>query len=205
MRLSPPGARGYNRAMSDPSRRRETPGHAPARDLLVAPDRAGWSATFAGRRLRCAIGRGGVVRDKREGDGATPVGRWPLRRVLFRPDRLAAPHTRLPVAPLAPDAGWCDDPADPAYNRPVRLPYAGRHERLWREDGLYDVIVVLAHNDDPPVPDLGSAIFLHVARPDFAPTEGCVALARDDLLWLLGEVGSEGALCVAAPGSRLTP
>ncbi len=136
---------------------------------------------------RCALGRGGVVEAeaKREGDGATPLGVWPLRRVLYRPDRVAAPETALPVAPIGPDDGWSDDPADPAYNRPVTHPHPFSAERLWREDELYDVVVVLAHNDDPPVPGAGSAIFLHCAKPDLPPTEGCVALPRDELLAIL--------------------
>jgi L,D-peptidoglycan transpeptidase YkuD (ErfK/YbiS/YcfS/YnhG family) len=135
----------------------------------------------------CALGKGGVApaTDKREGDGASPIGVWPLRRVLYRPDRGPPPVTALPAAPLAPDDGWCDDPADPAYNRPVTHPCPASAERLWREDALYDMIVVLGHNDDPVVPGAGSAIFLHVAAPDYAPTEGCVALARLDLERLL--------------------
>src|SRR5919109_2315488 len=97
---------------------------------------------WAGRRYRCALGRGGVRVDKREGDGATPAGRFPLRRALYRPDRLAPPFTKLPVAPLSPSDGWCDDPADPLYNKPVQLPYAGcRDERMWRGDGLLDGVV----------------------------------------------------------------
>jgi len=167
-----------------------------AGDIVVAPDAEGWSAAFAGRRFRCAIGRGGVTGDKREGDGATPLGRWPLRRVLFRPDRLPPPETRLPIAPLSPDDGWCDDPADDSYNRPVRLPHPARHETLWRDDGLYDVVVVLGHNDDPPVKGRGSAIFLHVARTGYASTEGCVALARDDLLRVLRDATESTALRV---------
>src|SRR5215831_7281675 len=99
-----------------------------------------------GRKWRCAVGRGGVRNDKREGDGATPDGAFPLRRALYRADRLPAPICVLPAAPLAPDDGWCDDSADSAYNRTVKLPYGGRHERLWRDDGLYDVIVVIGHN-----------------------------------------------------------
>jgi len=138
-----------------------------------------------GRSYRCALGRGGVRADKREGDGASPEGVFPLRRVLYRADRLEAPKTGLAVARIGRDDGWCDDPADPMYNRPVRLPHAASHERMWREDGLYDVVVVLGHNDDPPVPGAGSAIFVHVARPDYGPTEGCVALALDDLLEVL--------------------
>jgi L,D-peptidoglycan transpeptidase YkuD (ErfK/YbiS/YcfS/YnhG family) len=151
-------------------------------DLLVSSD--GW-AIWNGRRFRCALGPAGVRQDKREGDGATPAGRFPFRRVLYRADRLARPKTALPCAAIAREDGWCDDPASPAYNRPVTLPVAASHERLWREESVYDVIVVIGHNDDPVLPGRGSAVFLHVAHDDFRPTAGCVALARDDLLQLL--------------------
>ena len=140
--------------------------------------------------------------DKREGDGATPAGRFPLRRVLYRPDRLSTPATPLPVAPLTPEDGWCDDPADPQYNRPVRLPYAGRHEELWRADTLYDVIVVVGHNDAPVIAGMGSAIFMHVASADYRPTQGCVALARQDLLDILAGAGPDTALEIAAAAVR---
>src|SRR6185312_8513924 len=100
--------------------------------------------------------------------------------------------------PIAPQDGWCDDPADTVYNRPVHLPYRARAERLWREDGIYDLIVPLGYNDAPAVPGLGSAIFLHVARPDFGPTEGCVALARADLLALLADADGRSRVVVAA-------
>jgi len=160
----------------------------------------GWDLVLPdGTAVPCAIGRGGVVRDKREGDGATPIGCWPLRRVLYRPDRVARPETALPTAPIAPEDGWCDDPDHPAYNRPVRLPFEASHEALWRDDGLYDLVVVLGFNDDPPVPGAGSAIFLHVARPDFGPTAGCVALALPHLQGLLARLGPAEQLCVAAP------
>jgi L,D-peptidoglycan transpeptidase YkuD (ErfK/YbiS/YcfS/YnhG family) len=139
------------------------------------------------RPFRCSLGRAGAVprEAKREGDGATPAARLPLRRVLFRADRISRPLAAVPVEPLSPHDGWCDDPADPAYNRPVRLPFPARHEALWREDPLYDLIGVLGWNDHPPVPGRGSAIFLHVARPDLAPTEGCVALPLPDLRAIL--------------------
>jgi len=133
--------------------------------------------------MRCAVGRGGIGANKREGDGITPVGKWRMRALLFRPDRLPrAPLTGLPLRGLRPEDGWCDDPGDSLYNRPVKLPFRAHAENLWRNDGVYDLIVALGYNDDPPVPGRGSAIFLHVARPDFSPTEGCVALAHDDLL-----------------------
>ena len=153
----------------------------------------GWLA-WNGHRVRCALGPAGIRKDKREGDGATPAGMFPLRRVLWRADRLARPETALPVIAIAPQDGWCDDPVDRNYNRPVTLPYPASAERLWREDAVYDVIVVLGHNDDPPMPGRGSAIFLHVARPDYAPTQGCVALPLPDLLALLRACGPETAL-----------
>jgi L,D-peptidoglycan transpeptidase YkuD (ErfK/YbiS/YcfS/YnhG family) len=135
---------------------------------------------LGGLVFRAALGRGGVTGDKREGDGATPAGRLPLRRVLYRADRLSPPDCGVPAEPIAPSDGWCDDPAQPDYNRQVRLPHDGSAEALWRQDGLYDLIGVLGWNDAPVRRDRGSAIFLHVARPDYAPTEGCIALALGD-------------------------
>ena len=147
--------------------------------------RGGWLLT-PGLRLPVVLGHGGVRHDKREGDGATPVALLPLRRVLYRADRLARPRCAVPVIPLAPEDGWCDDPADSRYNQPVALPYGARHEALWRTDGVYDLIGVLGWNDAPVQRGAGSAIFLHVNRPDGAPTEGCIALPRAELLALLG-------------------
>ena len=154
-------------------------------DLVVHPPNI---LRWRGRRFACAIGWGGVRTDKREGDGATPAGRFPLRRVLYRPDRLAPPRTALPIAPLSPRDGWCDDPAHPLYNRPLHLPHEARHEELWRTDRVYDLIVILGHNDAPVVPGLGSAVFLHVAQPNYAPTAGCVAVSAGDLLAILAGV-----------------
>lgn len=162
-------------------------------DLLVSPD--GW-LSWPGGRVRCALGKGGIRLDKREGDGATPVGCWVLRRVLYRPDRGPAPKTALAVSPIAADDGWCDDPSHGDYNRPVTLPHPASCERLWRDDRLYDVVAVLGHNDGPPVPGLGSAIFLHVATDGYAPTEGCVALAPDDLRNVLAACAPGDLLCV---------
>ena len=148
-------------------------------EALVHPD---GRFAYGGRTSRAAIGRGGVRPDKREGDGATPPGLLALRRVLYRADRVPRPEAAVSVEPIAPTDGWCDDPQHADYNQMVSLPHPGRHETLWRVDGVYDVVGVLGWNDAPVVRHRGSAIFLHVARPDFAPTEGCVALARPDLL-----------------------
>ena len=145
----------------------------------------GYRLVMENESFACALGRAGIRTDKNEGDGATPVGRWVLRQVFYRPDKLAAPETGLAVSALAPNDGWCDDADDPAYNRFVHLPYAASHETLWRDDGLYDLIVPLGYNDEPPVPGKGSAIFLHCAHPEFESTEGCIAVPRDDLLKIL--------------------
>lgn len=173
-------------------------------DVIATPIRPGAGVLVRGPFSRlCTLGRAGVRRDKREGDGATPVGRFALRRLLYRPDRFSAPPaTRLACLPIGPDDGWCDEPMDPSYNRQVKLPYPARAERLWRDDGLYDLVVVLGHNDDPPRVGAGSAIFLHVARDDGGPTEGCVGLARADLLGLLAAVDPRDCLEVrCAPGA----
>lgn len=158
-----------------------------ATDLLFRVDKSGRLELPHGRSFACVIGKGGVVPalEKREGDGASPAGRWPMRRVFYRPDRETPPETGLERVPLRPRDGWCDDPTHPLYNRPVTLPFSASHEILWRDDHVYDLIIELGHNDDPPVPGLGSAIFMHLTRPDRAPTEGCVALDRADLLEVL--------------------
>lgn len=146
---------------------------------------------FADMTCRAALGQGGIRADKQEGDGATPAALMPLRRVLYRADRLPPFAVQVPREPLAPADGWCDDVADAAYNCQIRLPHAARHEELWRNDQVYDVIGVLGWNDAPVMRGRGSAIFLHVARPDYAPTEGCVALSLPDLLALLAR-GCQG-------------
>lgn len=167
-------------------------------NLIVSHLDGRWQARFGDALWPCAVGRGGVHGAKREGDGATPAGRWPIRRVLYRPDRLQAPTTVFSCDPLRPVDGWCDAPGDPRYNTQVTLPYAASHEELWRDDGIYDLIAVLGCNDAPPLAGAGSAIFLHVARPDYGPTEGCVALARDHLLAFLAEARLTSLVCVEA-------
>ena len=153
---------------------------------------------FSGNGItcQCAIGRGGMIAaaQKREGDGTTPLGKWRMKRVFYRPDRLDRPETALPVIPLAEHDGWCDAPDHPMYNRPVRLPFSASHERLWRDDHVYDLIVELTHNDDPIVAGLGSAVFFHLSRDDFRPTEGCVAIPQDYMLAVLNHATTESYL-----------
>lgn len=136
-------------------------------------------------RIPATIGAGGIKTHKIEGDHATPTGIFPLRRVFYRADRVASPVCHLPVEPLSRQDGWCDDPTHSDYNRYVMLPHPARHERLWRDDHLYDLVVVLGYNDAPPVPGRGSAIFLHLPPPHCRPTEGCIAIAEPELRKLL--------------------
>jgi L,D-peptidoglycan transpeptidase YkuD (ErfK/YbiS/YcfS/YnhG family) len=143
----------------------------------------------------CAVGRSGRGSKKREGDGITPVGRWQIRHVFYRPDRLLKPRTSLPVSPLKPWLGWCDDPADANYNRLVRLPFARSREGMWRDDCLYDVVAVLGYNDWPRAKWRGSGIFMHIARPGYTPTQGCIALSLTHILHVL-EILSPGAVII---------
>ena len=142
---------------------------------------------FGGKSYRCRIGRKGTIASQqgREGDEKTPLGVYTLRFGLYRADRLSAPRSDLTFRPLREDDGWCDDVSDSAYNRFVRLPYEASHEKLWREDGAYDVILVVSHNDSPPEPGQGSAVFIHVAQSDDRQTLGCVALEPDVMVKLL--------------------
>lgn len=153
---------------------RPRPGH-PTQGLLQ----------FGRHSFSCALGRGGITTRKREGDGATPRGRlavlWGYRRV----DRGRVVPTRLQLRPIPRVLGWCDAPGDRNYNRPVRLPYAASHEVMRRHDHLYDVVIVLDWNMRPAVRGRGSAIFLHLARPGYTPTEGCVAVSRRTMMRLL--------------------
>lgn len=154
--------------------------------MLLVETRAG-RLGHRGQSYRAAIGKGGPLPllEKREGDGATPLGRFRLLGALLRPDRVVPPQTALPWRWLRPCDGWSDDPADPDYNRPISHPHRFSAERLWRDDHVYDVVLAISHNSEPVVPGLGSAVFLHLARPDWAPTEGCVAVAAETMLAIL--------------------
>ncbi|KAB7742347.1 L,D-transpeptidase family protein [Parvibaculum sedimenti] len=167
--------------------------------VTALPGRQQGVLRFGGEDFPCALGRSGIVTDKREGDGGTPVGSFALRELFFRPDRLAKPATILASKPIAADDGWCDASGDVAYNRPVKLPYPASAETLWREDHLYDLIVPLGYNDDPVRPGAGSAIFFHLAKEDgsgLAATEGCVALRLADMLHVLAHVTPETRMIV---------
>jgi L,D-peptidoglycan transpeptidase YkuD (ErfK/YbiS/YcfS/YnhG family) len=148
----------------------------------------GW-LTAGGIALPAALGRTGIKANKREGDGATPRGRFRLKRLWWRADKHARPPTLLPSRPIAADDGWCEDPRDRRYNKPVKLSPQSRADRLKRTDALYDFVIELDHNTRPRVSGRGSAVFVHAARPGFAPTAGCVALERAALRRLLARLG----------------
>lgn len=156
--------------------------------------------TFSGKTYKCAIGKNGFSADKKEGDGRTPLGIFPLRECWYRADKIEKPQTNLPVKIIHENDGWCDDAESPDYNRNIKLPYNLSHEKLWRDDditnphvgfvstkkySIYDLIIPIGYNDSPAVVGKGSAIFIHIARENYEPTEGCVALKLPDLLEIL--------------------
>ncbi|MBC8050752.1 MAG: L,D-transpeptidase family protein [Chitinophagales bacterium] len=157
---------------------------------------------FGPLRLKCALGRTGVSVAKFEGDGATPTGRFRLLRVYYRPDRLSRPKTQIPIFALRSTDGWCDATDDRNYNRHVRLPYPASHERLWRTDSLYDIIVVMDYNITSRRQMRGSAIFIHVVRAGYKPTLGCVALSRPDLLRLIACCNSNTEIQIGGSPQR---
>jgi len=155
--------------------------------IVISNSDGAWLDWGAGRK-RAAIGPAGIALKGGEGDGVTPRGAFPVREIFYRGDHIALPRTHLPLRGIQQDDGWCDASDDPSYNRLVKLPYPASAENMWREDSLYDLVAVLGYNDDPVVPAKGSAIFLHVARADYSATQGCVALAHDDLLAALEQL-----------------
>jgi L,D-peptidoglycan transpeptidase YkuD (ErfK/YbiS/YcfS/YnhG family) len=153
------------------------------------PER-GWLIA-EGRTIPVALGRGGIRANKREGDGGTPRGTFRPIRLWWRRDRHPRPQTFLPVRPIAPGDAWCEDPADRHYNRPIRLTGDATGDRLTRDDHLYDFIIEIDHNTRPRIAGRGSAVFLHLARGNFGPTAGCVAMTRPAMLRLLRRIGTQ--------------
>jgi L,D-peptidoglycan transpeptidase YkuD (ErfK/YbiS/YcfS/YnhG family) len=138
-----------------------------------------------GSAVPVALGRAGIKANKREGDGASPRGRFRLMRLWWRADRAPHPMTRLPARKIRPGDAWCENPADRRYNRAIKLSASVPGDRLWRDDHLYDLVIELDHNTRPRVAGRGSAVFIHVARPGFLPTAGCIALDARALARLL--------------------
>jgi len=167
--------------------------------VVARPGRRTQGWLFAGRKmvaLPVALGRAGIKVTKREGDGGTPAGRFHPIRVWWRADRLPRPVTALPLRRIGPDDAWCEDPGDRRYNHAFRRSANEPGDRLRRADGLYDIVIELDHNTRPRIAGLGSAVFVHVARPAFAPTAGCIALRRRDILALLRVISSKTRIII---------
>ena len=165
--------------------------------VATRPGQRSRGVLLAGRlAIPVVLGRSGIRANKREGDGATPRGQFRLRRLWWRPDRSPRPLTLLPIARIDRRVAWCEDPGDRRYNRPFRRSANEPGDRLWRDDQLYDVIIEIDYNTRPRIARRGSAVFLHMARPDRSPTAGCVAFAAGDLRRLLGRLGSKTRILI---------
>ncbi|MDR3421335.1 MAG: L,D-transpeptidase family protein [Xanthobacteraceae bacterium] len=166
-------------------------------DVSVRPGRRSQGLMRAGPWcVKVALGRSGMRANKREGDGATPRGRFLPLRLWWRADRLPRPATLLPTRRIGNADAWCEDPTDRRYNRPFRRSANEPGDRLWRDDGFYDIFIEIDHNARPRIAGRGSAVFIHLARPGFAPTAGCIALRRHDLLMLLRRIGPKTRIAV---------
>jgi L,D-peptidoglycan transpeptidase YkuD (ErfK/YbiS/YcfS/YnhG family) len=157
--------------------------------------RQGWLSTGP-QCIKVAIGRAGIKANKREGDGATPAGRYRLVRLWWRPDRLPRPRTMLPARPITAADGWCEDPADRRYNQPIRMLPGQPGDRLRRADALYDLIIEIDHNQRPRVAGRGSAVFIHAARADMTPTAGCVSMPADTMRRLVARLGPRTTITI---------
>jgi L,D-peptidoglycan transpeptidase YkuD (ErfK/YbiS/YcfS/YnhG family) len=151
-----------------------------------------------------SLGRGGIKANKREGDGATPSGRFHPQRIWWRADKHPRPSSRLPLHRIAPNDGWCENPRERHYNRPIKVPKTSNADRLTRDDGLYDFIVEIDHNARPRIAGRGSAVFIHVARDGFKPTAGCIALTMPALKRLLARLDRRTRIIVSADFARKT-
>jgi L,D-peptidoglycan transpeptidase YkuD (ErfK/YbiS/YcfS/YnhG family) len=143
-----------------------------------------------------ALGRGGILANKREGDGATPRGTFRLKRLWWRADRDSRPANTLPIRKIAPEDAWCEDPSDRRYNRPIKIPSGAAGDRLTRDDHLYDFIIEIDHNAQPRIARRGSAVFIHLARPDLSPSAGCVTMSKPWMRALLRQIGRETRIVI---------
>ena len=151
---------------------------------------------FGNCLLKCALGKNGITQYKKEGDMATPAGKFKIIKILYRPDRINSPNSQIPAEKINPNTGWCDDPKDRQYNRRVFLPYEASCESLWRQDSIYDLILVTNYNRNPIRQNKGSAIFIHIEKNNFTPTKGCIALKREALIKLITKIKKQSWLVV---------
>ncbi len=173
-------------------------------DILVTAPKPGATVGLlkaGGKEYPCTLGRAGILPAafKKEGDGATPAGIWPLRDGFYRADRLPQPRTGVLLRKLLPDDGWCEKIDHPDYNRWIKMPHPAVTDKMFRDDNVYDIIVVIGYNDAPVMAGRGSAIFMHLARPDFSPTAGCVGLALEHLQEVLVGLGPQSQITIREP------
>jgi len=154
------------------------------------------TAQFENHTTRVCIGKNGSITEdqKTEGDGKTPLGTYNLKHVYYRADKIKTIDTLLPTTPITPNMGWCDDLKHPSYNTLITTPFTASHENMYRDDHLYDIVVEISHNDAPPIPGKGSAIFMHLKRAANTPTLGCIAFDKQDLLDVLKNATSDSKI-----------
>lgn len=177
----------------------ETTRDRPLREIRIHAAAAnhcrGW--LIAGpQMIQVALGRGGIIANKREGDGGTPKGAFQPRRLWWRADRHPRPSTFLPVRAIRSDDAWCEDPASRHYNRPLKIERGNSGDRLMRDDHLYDFIIEIDHNTRPTIAGRGSAVFLHLARTNFSPTAGCISMTKSAMLHLLRQTGPDTKIII---------
>lgn len=161
-------------------------------DLIIKNNTALWGTT----QFKCTIGENGFTSDKTEGDGKTPIGSFLFRRAYYRPDRIDKPQANIPLHTITKQCGWCDDPTSDSYNRYIQKPFEASHERLWLDEEMYDLLIVVGHNDSPPEPYKGSAIFIHLINPNGSATKGCIGLEKLALLQILAQATPETKLVI---------
>ncbi len=144
----------------------------------------------------CAVGAKGLTKNKMEGDMCTPVGEFEISKIYYRSDKLKHLNFQISSKIINKNDGWCDDPKSKLYNQYIQFPFSGSAEKLFREDDLYDIICILNYNTDPIIPGRGSAIFLHVSKPNFEGTEGCIAISRENLIYLSQKINEKTKIII---------
>ncbi len=139
----------------------------------------------------CVFGRDGITDNKKEGDWKTPMGTFPIREIYYREDKIKKPETQIKCTPLSKDNAWCDDPSRNEYNTFIKLPFNGSYENLWREDNMYDIVLIIGYNDSPVIKNEGSAIFIHIMKENMEYTKGCLAIKKEDMLHLISKITSK--------------
>ena len=151
---------------------------------------------FGHYKIKCAVGKRGISKNKSEGDRCTPVGKFMFESLLYRKDRIKSLKTNIPKRVIKKNMGWCDDPSSKKYNSLVKLPFSGTAEKLFLKKKSYDLLLVMSYNRHPPIPNKGSAIFLHIANKKFSPTRGCVAIKKKDFLKILPMINKKTKIII---------